>query len=137
MKLLGRRLRKDLGAIVVEEQRRPELDRVIKGKFVAARMDLVVCLDGLEYLLDVTFTDHRTADPERLAARLRRSGVAAEAAEDDKRRRYGEGANLVPIAIESGGRLGQAGLKWLRAAYARAGAASEWQSLLRALSAHT
>lgn len=137
VKLLSRRLRRDLGAIVSEEQRRPELDRVMNGVLVAARLDLVVVLDGVEYLLDVTFTDHRTEAPDRAAARLRRSGIAAEAAEDAKRRRYGDGSNLIPIAIENGGRLGQTGLQWLRAAYTRAGATQEWQSLLRALSAHT
>ena len=137
VRLLGRRLRADLGAIVSLEQRRPELDRYIDGQLVAARLDLVVCIGGAEYLLDVTYTDHRTTNADRLAARLRRSGVAAEAAEDVKRRRYLGAQNLIPIAIDSGGRLGQSGLKWLRAAYTRAGAQQEWQSLLRALSAHT
>ena len=137
VKLIARRLRQDTGAYVDTEQRRQELDYLDdEGKFVAARLDLVVVFCGVEYLLDVTYADVRTTDKDRLAARLRRDGAAADGAEDRKRRRYPT-QSLVPIAIESGGRLGSAGLRWLRSVYGRAGASLEWPAFLRELSAHT
>ena len=42
----------------------------------------------------------------------------------------------VPGAIESGGRMGAAGLEWLRRVYAAAEAQEQRQRLLRELSAH-
>ena len=132
--LLARKLRDDCGSIVGVEQRRPELDyRNDQGDVVEARMDLVVTLQGKICLLDVTYADVRTADAGRLAARLRRDGAAARMAEDRKRRRYG--ASVIPIVFESGGRLGEAGRRWLKKAYRAAGAQAEWPALMRALSA--
>ena len=134
VRLLARKLRDDCGNIVAVEQRRPELDyRNANGDWVEARMDLVVSLQGRICLLDVTYADVRTSDPVRLAARLRRDGAAARAAEDRKRNRYG--ASVIPIVLESGGRLGEAGRRWLKKAYRAAGAQAEWPALMRALSA--
>ena len=137
VKLLARRLREDCNAIVATEQRRPELDYVDEnGRTVAAVMDLVVTTAGRQYLVDLTYTDIRTADPEQYAARLRKNGAAARRAEDRKRRRY-PADNLVPLAIESGGRIGDTGMRWLQMLYKAADAAKEWQNFLRELSAHT
>ena len=137
VRLLARRLRADCGALVAVEQRRSELDRVdAKGEVHRARLDLIVTLHGEEYLVDVTFTDVRTVDAEQLAARLRWDGVAARRAEDGKRHKY-PAPNLVPLAIETGGRIGAAGLDWLRRVCAAAEAQDAWQSFLRELSAHT
>ena len=134
VRLLARKLREDCGNIVAVEQRRPELDyRNDAGDWVEARMDSVVTLQGKICLLDVTYADVRTSDAVRLAARLRRDGAAARAAEDRKRRRYG--SSVVPVVLESGGRLGEAGRRWLKKAYRAAGAQAEWPALMRALSA--
>ena len=97
-------------------------------------MDLVVTVGGNTFLVDVAFTDFRTTDIDQLASRLRKDGAAARRAEDRKRQRY-QVQTLVPIAVETGGRIGEAGLRWLRQAYHRAGAqAAEWRGLLRELS---
>ena len=98
-------------------------------------MDIVDTVGGQEVLVDITFTDVCTVDASRLAARLRWDGAAARKAEDWKRRRYPV-PEMVPGAIESGGRMGTAGLEWLRRVYAAAEAQEQRQRLLRELSAH-
>ena len=75
------------------------------GEVTRARTDLVDTVGGQEVWVDITFTDVRTVDASRLAARLRWDGAAAREAEDRKRRRYPV-SNMVPVAIESGGARG-------------------------------
>ena len=117
--LLYRRWRADLGVDVLREQRTPQYDyQDSKGKWVRSRMDLIARVDGRRWHLDVTIVDADSKDPARRRQRAARDGLAAAAAEDDTRRRYGSG--VVPLAWEAGGRVGEAGLAFLRRLYADA-----------------
>jgi hypothetical protein len=59
--------------------------------------------------MDVTIVGEESADASRLRARAARDGMAAQQAEQAKRSRYSKaGADLIPFAMEQGGRLGEA-----------------------------
>ena len=125
---LARRWRADLGLYVLSEQRTPQYDYTdSKGKTVRARMDLIVNVDGTRWQCDVTIVDADSDDPARRRQRAARDGVAAASAEDAKRRRYGKG--VVPLVWETGGRIGEAGLNFLRRLYA--GEAAKLSALMQ------
>jgi hypothetical protein len=116
---LWRRWRTDLGIQVMREQRTPQFDKLDRhGSLVRARMDLVVRTEGRRWLCDVTVVDAESSDPARRRQRAGRDGHAAASAEDSKRRRYGSA--VVPLVWETGGRIGDAGLNFLRRLYAGA-----------------
>ena len=73
-------------------------------------------LGNTTYYIDVTIMDALSVDTALERQRSKRNGVAASAAEDKKLIKY-PGPATVPLAIESYGRIGQAGMAWLRAAY--------------------
>lgn len=87
---------------------------------------------GVVYL-DVTVAAEESADTARLRARARRDGAAARQAEQAKRTHYRRaGCELVPVALEQGGRYGDAAAALLRS-YARAAAPDSAASTLQCL----
>ena len=97
----------------------PQYDYVDKdGKTVAARIDLIVGIAGRRWRVDVTIPDADSDDPALRRQRAARSGHAAEGAEDGKRRKYGP--SVIPLAWETGGRLGPAGASFLKRLYSTA-----------------
>ena len=86
---------------------------------------------GISYLIDVAIVDVLSTDAALECQRAKRDGAAALTMEDKKRVKY-PGPNIVPIIIESYGRMNTAGLAWLRRAYH--GEPMKLQALLRTLS---
>ena len=87
------------------EQVIPELSRPVAGQVEQARLDVVVH-DGLDRLLvDVVVVSALAGDQSFRRACGRRDGHAARRAEIAKRSRY-QASDLVPFALETGGRLG-------------------------------
>ena len=87
-----------------KEQILPELLPKVAGQIGQGRMDLVV-QDGTQRLLiDVTVSPY-AGDASFRAACARRDGHAARRAEIAKRSKYAA-EDLVPFALETGGRLG-------------------------------
>ena len=86
------------------------------GSTVEARLDIVDPLGNTTYYVDVTIVDALSVDTALERQRSKRNGVAACVAEDKKLTKY-PGPATVPLAINSYGRIGQAGMAWLRAAY--------------------
>ena len=123
VRTLADRLRADIGAHVVLEQRAPHLDRqAADGSVTESRLDLVVTDKGRTYWVGVVITDPWCSDLGTLRARLVRDGMAAEAAEGTKHRRYG--VTVVPFALETGGRWGALGRAWWSRLYSRLPAAA-------------
>lgn len=117
--ILHRRWTADLGVVCLREQRTPQFDYYDDdGRLVRAIMDLVPRIDGQRWHCDVTVVDPDSTDQALRRQRSARDGHAAANAEDRKRRRYGSG--VVPLAWETGGRVGEAGLMFLRRLYAGA-----------------
>ena len=87
------------------------------GTRTEARLDIVAPLGNITSYIDVTVVDVLSTDAALERQRARRAGAAARTAEDKKLTKY-PGAATVPLAIESYGRVGAAGLAWLKAAYA-------------------
>ena len=89
---------------------------------VAAREEAVLDLEvrsaeAPRTFFDVTVRYAVPGDAGRLTAAASRDGAVAREAEEDKRRRYPDGQTpwrAVPLASETGGRLGPAALKHLR-----------------------
>ena len=78
---------------------------------------------------------HLPGDAARLRAAARHDGVVNAEAESDKRTRYPEGNcpwKMVPVALETGGRLGKAALEHLkglaRSEVAKIGGEEVWAS---------
>ena len=106
------RAAREAGYAALEEQVIPELSRVVAGQVAAARMDVVVH-DGLaRSLVDVVIVSPFAGDDSFRRACARRDGHAARRAECIKRVRYPT-HDLVPFAVETGGRLGNAARAFL------------------------
>ena len=87
------------------EQVVPELSRPVAGQIQQARLDVIVH-DGLSRLLiDAVVVSSLAGDQAFRRACARRDGHAARRAEISKRTRY-IADDLVPFALESGGRMG-------------------------------
>ena len=116
------------------EQVVPELARLVDGQVEQGRLDVVVH-DGVSRLLiDVVIVSPYAGGASFRRACSRRDGHAARRAEVAKRARYPI-ADLVPFAVETGGRLGADARAFLvRCAQASDEPARELQYLYRAVS---
>ena len=94
------------------EQIIPELSRLVAGQTEAARLDVIVHSGLARSLVDVTIVSSLAGDDTFRRACSRRDGHAARRAECTKRSRY-PAADLVPFALETGGRLGAAARTFL------------------------
>lgn len=87
------------------EQIIPELARPVQGQINEARLDVIIH-DGISRLLvDVTVVSPYAGDASFTATCARRDGHASRRAAVAKRARY-PNPELVPFAVETGGRLG-------------------------------
>ena len=87
------------------EQIVPELAQTVQGEVGQARLDLVIH-DGISRMLvDVVVVSAYARDTNFRAACARRDGHASRRAAVAKRVRY-PSQDLVPFAVETGGRLG-------------------------------
>ena len=116
------------------EQILPELSRPVAGQVQQARLDIVLH-DGIaRKLADVVVVSVLAGDAPFRRARARRDGHATRRAEINKRARYAS-ADLVPFAVETGGRLGADARAFLvRCAEAAPDRDKELQYLYRAVS---
>lgn len=89
------------------EQILPELARLVAGQTEAARMDVVVHDGAARHLVDATIVSPLAANDVFCRGCARRDGHAARRAECLKRSRY-PAHDLIPFAMETGGRLGMA-----------------------------
>jgi hypothetical protein len=88
-----------------KEQVLPELAHHVEGQIGQACMDLIA-QDGVQrFLVDVTVVSPYAGDASFRAACARRDGHAARRAAIHKRSKYLT-EDLVPFALETGGRLG-------------------------------
>lgn len=87
------------------EQVIPELAQPVHGQVSRARLDVVVHDGVSRSLVDVVIVSPYAGDASFRRACARRDGHAARRAETLKRRRY-DSSDLVPFALETGGRLG-------------------------------
>ena len=84
-----------------------ELARPVAGQVEAARLDVVVHDGAARSLVDAVIVSPLAGDDALRRACARRDGHAARRAECTKRARY-PALDLVPFALETGGRLGHA-----------------------------
>lgn len=116
------------------EQIIPELARPVMGQIEQARLDVVVHDGVSRTLVDVVVCSALAGDASFRRACARRDGHAARRAEVAKRARY-PSEELVPFAVETGGRLGADARAFLvRCADASDDPARELQYLYRAVS---
>jgi len=116
------------------EQILPELARLVAGQTEAARMDVIVHDGIVRSLVDATIVSPLAGGDSFRNACARRDGHAARRAECIKRARY-PAPDLVPFALETGGRLGTAARSFLmRMAGAAADPAAERVFMYRAVS---
>ena len=71
---------------------------------------MVVMKDGQTHWLDVVVTEPLCEDQGQRRARVRKYGLAAENAEKAKHEEYGP--EVVPFALETGGRWGALARAW-------------------------
>ena len=116
------------------EQIIPELAQPVQGQVRQARLDVIV-FDGVSRcLVDVAVVSAYDRDSSFRAACARRDGHAARRAAISKRMRY-PSADLVPFALETGGRLGVDARAFVnRMASAAEDPVAERQYLYRAIS---
>ena len=87
------------------EQIVPELSRPVRGQVEQARLD-VILHDGISRMLvDVVIVSPYARDATFRSACARRDGHASRRAAITKRTRY-PSLDLIPFAVETGGRLG-------------------------------
>ena len=87
------------------EQVIPELAREVNGQVGEARLDVVMRDGASRILVDVVVVSGYAGGTSFRVACARRDGHAARRAAIAKRERY-PSADLVPFALETGGRLG-------------------------------
>ena len=116
------------------EQIIPELARPVEGQIDTARLDVIVH-DGISRnLIDVVIVSPLAGGAAYRRACARRDGHAARRAECTKRASYPT-ADLVPFALETGGRLGNAARAFvMRMAEAAEHPTTERLRLYRAIS---
>ena len=116
------------------EQIIPELARPVAGQVCEARLDVVVHDGAARSLLDVVIVSPYAGDASFRAACARRDGHASRRAAVSKRARYPH-SDLVPFALETGGRMGNDARAFIaRLADAADDRHSELQYLHRAIS---
>ena len=116
------------------EQVIPELARPVAGQIVQARLDVIVHEGTARSLLDVVIVSPYGGNDSFRAACARRDGHASRRAAVAKRARY-PNRDLVPFALETGGRMGNDARAFLsRMADAAEDRHSELQYLQRAIS---
>jgi len=114
------------------EQIIPELAQPVHGQVGEARLDVVAHDGASRHLIDVVVVSAYAGDGSFRRACARRDGHAARRAEIAKRRRYPTG-DLVPFALETGGRIGSEARAFLLKCASRAdNLAIEIQYLYRA-----
>lgn len=116
------------------EQIIPELARPVEGQIDTARLDVIIH-DGISRsLIDVVIVSPLAGGAAHRRACARRDGHAARHAECTKRTRYPT-ADLVPFALETGGRIGNSARAFvIRMAEATERPATERLRLYRAIS---
>ena len=131
------------GAMVHLEKRTAELQRILHGRMQEGQMDLIVTnLNGRTVYIDVTIVSPVIVSPFHLAQAANKPGYAALRAEFGKRQRYPI-PNLIPFAIEIGGRPGPAARTFIRDLFREDGAARDqsiadaWSTLSTALHSAT
>ena len=87
------------------EQVLPQLQSRVSGQVGQARLDVVMHDSTRRYLVDVTVVSAYAGNSSFRAACARRDGHAARRAAMGKRLKY-DSADLVPFALETGGRVG-------------------------------
>ena len=83
----------------------PELARPVAGQVEHARLDLVLHDGASRLLVDVVVVSPLAGNESFRRACARRDGHACRRAEINKRNRY-TSSDLIPFALETGGRLG-------------------------------
>ena len=116
------------------EQVIPELARSVAGQVSQARLDVVVHDGVARSLVDVVIVSPYAGNQAYRAACARRDGYASRRAAVAKRARYPH-ADLVPFALETGGRMGNEARAFLhRMADSAEDRHRELQYLYRAIS---
>ena len=116
------------------EQVIPELARPVAGQIEQARLDVIVHDGAHRMLVDVVVVSPLAGGDAFRHACSRRDGHAVRKAEMSRRRRYASD-DLVPFAIETGGRLGtEARAFLLKCADCAEEPATELKYLYRAIS---
>ena len=116
------------------EQVIPELARPVNGQVGQARLDVIMRDGASRILVDVVVVSAYAGGNSFRVACARRDGHAARRAAIAKRERY-TSADLVPFALETGGRLGaDARALLMRMAEAAEDKHQEIQLLYRAVS---
>ena len=117
------------------EQVIPQLACSVTGEVGRGRMDVVIHNGITRHLVDVVVVSPMAAGPHHTAACARRDGLASRRAAAAKRAKY-ESPDLIPFAVETGGRLGTDARLLLRAlAEATPDPDRELQFAYRAISA--
>ena len=87
------------------EQVVPQLQSRVGGQVGQARLDVVAYHGARRFLIDVTVVSLLAGSDDFVTACSRRDGHAARRAAVGKRLKYGS-PDLLPFAVETGGRLG-------------------------------
>ena len=87
------------------EQVLPQLATSVAGQVSGGRMDVVLHNGTSRFLVDVVVCSPLAGGPRQIAANARRDGLACRRAAISKRDKYSD-PELVPFAVETGGRLG-------------------------------
>ena len=95
------------------EQVVPQLQVVVSGQVGTARLEVITHIGSCRHLVDVTVVSPFAGSDAFRAVCSRRDGYAARRASVSKRTKYDQ-ADLVPFAIETGGRLGADARSFLR-----------------------
>ena len=113
------------GTAVHIERRVAELSRICKNRMQEAQPDIIVAsfTSGPKYL-DVVLPSPVIANQHHLNQSANRPGYAATHMEYKKRMRY-TNPNLIPFAVELGGRPGPSALRFIRDLFRHEGADRE------------
>ena len=104
----------DMGHTCHREQHVPELDDTHNGEPRKAIMDVVCTTHTGHYLIDISVTDAVSECPKHTASNARHNNTAANAREQDKRKRYNNHPQLIPFVLETGGRWGTTAEEFIR-----------------------
>ena len=127
------------GAAVQIERRTTELRRIFRGRIQEGQMDILTTdFTGSRLYIDVTIVSSVVAHAHHLAQAANKPSYAAMRAEFGKRQRYPTD-NILPFAMEIGGRPGPSALRFIRQLFRTPGAdrtlqiADAWSTLSTAL----
>ena len=79
-----------------------------------AKMDIQATYEGVTYNIDVTITDALTGNTNDIKNAGTHDGHAAQQAGKRKTPKYQAVQNLIPFALEAGGRWGNTARKWIK-----------------------